>query len=139
MILRTATTMWILRVRGHRQRRALVRDPSVHSSDVSISRLTRAFGLADGSVPQLPALRTDALSALPADTIKRKWPLVLPETPLVDRYDPLTDLNAVEWRKAHPTFDGRGTGIAIIDQTSTPTPGFRSHHDRRQSKRKSSV
>lgn len=98
----------------------LVRDPSVHSADVSISRLTRAFGLADGSVPQLPALRTDALPTLPADTIKRTWPPVLPETPLINRYDPLTDMNAVEWRKAHPTFDGRGTGIAIIDQSLDP-------------------
>ncbi|MGH7711313.1 MAG: S8 family serine peptidase, partial [Gemmatimonadaceae bacterium] len=98
----------------------LVRDPLIHSADVSISRMTRAFGLADGASPHLPALRADALPLLPSDTLKRTWPPPLPETPLVNRYDPLTDMNAIEWRKAHPTFDGRGTTIAIIDQSLDP-------------------
>lgn len=93
----------------------LVRDPLVHSADVSISRLSRAFGLADASTPA-PALP----DALPTDTLKKKWPLPLPETPLIDRYDPLSDMNAIEWRKANPTFDGRGTTIAIIDQSLDP-------------------
>ena len=97
----------------------VVRDPLVHSADVSISRLTRAFGLADGPSPaaSMPAAPADAL---PADTIKKTWPPTLPETPLIDRYDPLTDMNAVDWRKSHPTFDGRGTTIAIIDLSLDP-------------------
>jgi hypothetical protein len=56
------------------------------------------------------------MGALP-DTNRRRWPPPLPETPLVERYDPLTDMGATEWRRANPTFDGRGTGIAIIDQS----------------------
>jgi len=95
----------------------VVRDSQVHSADVSISRLTRAFGLADGPAPSRPSAPADAL---PADTIKKMWPPTLPETPLVDRYDPLTDMNAVVWRKAHPTFDGRGTTIAMIDMSMDP-------------------
>lgn len=97
----------------------VVRDPLVHSTDVSISRLTRAFGLADAAapVPSMPAAPADAL---PADTIKKTWPPPLLETPLIDRYDPLTDMNAIEWRKVHPTFDGRGTTIAIIDLSLDP-------------------
>ncbi|HJU75968.1 MAG TPA: S8 family serine peptidase, partial [Gemmatimonadaceae bacterium] len=97
----------------------LVRDPLVHSADVTISRLTRAFGLAAADTPVAAPSGADALPALP-DTLKQKWPVPLPETPLVDRYDPLTDMNAIAWRKANPTFDGRGTGIAIIDQSLDP-------------------
>ena len=90
----------------------LVRSPFVHSTDVSISRMSRAFGLAGIASPGGPPATT-----LPADTLRRAWPPVLPETPLTDRYDPLTDMGGLEWRKAHPTFDGRGTTIAIIDQS----------------------
>ena len=95
----------------------LARNALVHSADVSISRMSRAFGLADAINPQSPIAPADAL---PSDTLKQKWPVPLPETPLVDRYDPLTDMNAIEWRKAHPTWDGRGTTIAIIDQSLDP-------------------
>lgn len=95
----------------------LARHSLVHSADVSISRMSRAFGLADAISPQLSSAPADAL---PADTLKQKWPVPLPETPLVDRYDPLADMNAIEWRKAHPTFDGRGTTIAMIDQSMDP-------------------
>ena len=115
----------------------LVSDPLVHSADVSISGISRAFGLADGEpsspggaaghgAPPSAATRPDATSTLPwggsvarADTIIR-WPPPLPETPLVNRYDPLSDMGAIEWRKANPTFDGRGTTIAIIDQSLDP-------------------
>lgn len=95
----------------------VVRDPHVHTADVSISRLTRSFGLAGAAVPATPVAQADAL---PADTTKKRWPPTLPETPLVDRYDPLTDMGAVEWRKANPTFDGRGTTIAMIDMSMDP-------------------
>jgi subtilisin family serine protease len=98
----------------------LVRDPLLHSADVTISRLSRAFGLADASQSSAPQIRADALPVWPSDTLKKKWPPTLPETPLEDRYDPITDMNAVEWRKANPTFDGRGVGIAMIDQSMDP-------------------
>ncbi len=95
----------------------LVRDPLIHSVDVSISKGSRALGLADeSSVSALPS-GAGALPGGSADTTKRPWPPTLPETPLTNRYDPLTDMGAVEWRKAHPTWDGRGTTIAIIDQS----------------------
>jgi hypothetical protein len=98
----------------------LMGDPLIHSADVSISRMSRAFGLADAVNPTRNAAPTDASAALSADTLRKKWPVPLPETPLVDRYDPLTDMNALGWRKANPTFDGRGTTIAIIDQSMDP-------------------
>ena len=108
-----------------------VSDPLVHSSDVSISRLSRAFGLADGppdtagdvtrpAASELPSDSWAPPHRFPADTIKRTWPPVLPETPLIERYDPVTDMSGVEWRKANPTYDGRGTTIAIIDQSLDP-------------------
>lgn len=113
----------------------------VHSADVSISRLSRALGLAGGDpttggeAPDAAGRLSSAATsgALPftsafsspfsrdvvgvADTTRRPWPPALPETPLIDRYDPITDMGGVEWRRANPTFDGRGTGIAIIDQS----------------------
>lgn len=113
----------------------------VHSADVSISRLGRALGLAgsaptvDGDTPiatphSPPAATPETLPfanelAAPfargvvsvADTTRKRWPPPLPETPLIDRYDPITDMGGVEWQRANPTFDGRGTGIAIIDQS----------------------
>ncbi len=108
----------------------LVGDPNIHSVDVSISGMSRAFGRASEQVPG-DASATDARLARDAspstlpfapwtaarDTTKPSWPPVLPETPLTNRYDPLTDMGAIEWRRANPTFDGRGVGIAIIDQS----------------------
>lgn len=104
---------------------AFVRNQYIHSADVSISGLSRAFGLASETNPFVqPADEGTHPSALlpggftfARDTIKRAWPPVLPETPLVDRYDPIGDMGGAEWRKANPTFDGRGTTIAIIDQS----------------------
>jgi len=102
----------------------LVGDALVHSADVSISGMSRALGLAAATpaagtpVATLPATLPAALPlGFTIDTTRRRWPPPLPETPLVDRYDPLTDMGATEWRRANPTFDGRGTGIAIIDQS----------------------
>ncbi len=96
----------------------IVRDPLVHSVDVSMSRTTRAFGLADAaSSPQMPNGATLPSVAPWADTTRKAWPPRLPETPLEERYDPLSDMGAIEWRKANPTYDGRGTTIAIIDQS----------------------
>lgn len=94
----------------------LVRDASVHSVDVSISRSSRALGLA-GEPTGYGAADHSSLPSLAVDTIKGQWPPVLPETPLINRYDPVSDMGGLEWRKAHPTFDGRGTTVAIIDQS----------------------
>ncbi|MCC6928409.1 MAG: S8 family serine peptidase [Gemmatimonadaceae bacterium] len=114
----------------------LVGDANIHSVDVSISGISRAFGRANDQVPASawspaePSAATSIGSVLPfapwtvphgtfgvvRDTTKGRWPPPLPETPLTDRYDPLTDMGAIDWRRANPTFDGRGVGIAIIDQ-----------------------
>jgi len=94
---------------------SLVRSPLVHSTDVSIrGRSSRALGLADGT--DAPAARPSSTLPFAPDTGKRAWPPVLSDAPLVDRYDPVTDMGGAEWRKANPTFDGRGVTIAIIDQ-----------------------
>lgn len=119
----------------------LVGHALLHSADVSISRMSRAFGLAEGeaaAASEGQGVAGEASSAatpatLPfaapfsapfaagvvavADTTKKRWPPPLPETPLIDRYDPITDMGGVEWRRANPTFDGRGAGVAIIDQS----------------------
>ncbi|MFN8582803.1 MAG: hypothetical protein U0163_17730, partial [Gemmatimonadaceae bacterium] len=97
----------------------VVRDSLVHSVDVSLSRGSRAFGLADASASsEGPNVVPSSFPFLPqGDTTRKAWPPPLPETPLLDRYDPLTDMGAIEWRKAHPTYDGRGVTIAIIDQS----------------------
>ncbi|MEO7514148.1 MAG: S8 family serine peptidase [Gemmatimonadaceae bacterium] len=135
----------------------LVGHALIHSADVSISRLSRALGLAGGEpaagADGLAAARASSPAAMPetlpfatpfatpfaapfatpfatlsaapfardvvsiADTTKKRWPPPLPETPLVDRYDPVSDMGGTEWRRLNPTFDGRGTGVAIIDQS----------------------
>ncbi len=95
---------------------SLVRSPLVHSSDVSIrGRSSRALGLADGA--GTPAAQPSSTLPFAPDTAKPAWPPVLSDAPLVDRYDPVTDMGGAEWRKANPTFDGRGVTIAIIDQS----------------------
>ena len=92
--------------------------PDVHSIDVSITNRSRSFGLA-GEAPEddVPMLPADAASptdpaSLPADTV---WPPVLSDRPLSNRYSPIGDLRAIEFREENPTFDGRGVTIAQID------------------------
>ena len=82
----------------------LVDHPDIHSVDLSITNRSRSFGLAGGEDP----------SALPSfpDTI---WPPVLSDRPLSNRYSPLGDMRAIEWRERNPTWDGRGVTIAMID------------------------
>jgi len=94
----------------------------VHSVDVSITGRPRSFGLAGGEaeVPGLPALPAAAPSGelaqaadpAPADTV---WPPVLGEQPLSNRYSPLGDMRALEFREENPTWDGRGVVVAMID------------------------
>ncbi len=75
----------------------------VHSVDVSITGRPRSFGLAGGEA-EAPAL--------PADTV---WPPVLSDQPLRNRYSPLGDMRALEFREENPTWDGRGVVVAMID------------------------
>ena len=89
----------------------------VHSVDVSITRRPRSFGLAGGEA-EAPGLPADAPGrpadppALPADTV---WPPVLGDQPLSNRYSPLGDMRALEFREENPTWDGRGVVVAMID------------------------
>ncbi|MXX71763.1 MAG: hypothetical protein F4Y73_07855, partial [Gemmatimonadetes bacterium] len=86
--------------------------PDVHSIDVSITNRSRSFGLAgEASANDAPMLPADP-AALPADTV---WPPVLSDRPLSNRYSPIGDLRAIEFREENPTFDGRGVTIAQID------------------------
>lgn len=101
----------------------LAAHPDVHSADVSITNRPRSFGLAGGEVdptPELPELQSSA-QPLPAlvrpsgsDTI---WPPVLGDHPLRNRYSPLADIRALAFRRDNPTWDGRGTTIAMIDMS----------------------
>jgi hypothetical protein len=99
----------------------LASDPSMHSLDITISGTGRTFTTEEprGRAAEQPS---NSPSGLPAaqDTTKRVWPPTLPDFPLTRRFDPLTDLNAVEFRKAHPTFDGRGVTLALIDLNLDP-------------------
>ena len=83
----------------------LADNPDVHSIDVSITNRSRSFGLAGGTP-------VDRAPKLPADTV---WPPVLSDRPLSNRYSPIGDLRAIEFREQNPTFDGRGVTIAQID------------------------
>ncbi len=78
----------------------LVDHPDIHSVDLSITNRSRSFGMADDA-PELPG-----------DTI---WPPVLTDRPLSNRYSPLGDMRAIEWRERNPTWDGRGVTVAMID------------------------
>ena len=97
----------------------LVDHPDIHSVDVSITNRSRSFGLADDA-PELPGDESPspAIGHLPApglpsaDTI---WPPVLGDQPLSNRYSPLGDMRALEWREQNPTWDGRGVTVAMID------------------------
>ena len=78
----------------------LVDHPDIHSVDLSITNRSRSFGMAD-EAPELPG-----------DTV---WPPVLGDQPLSNRYSPLGDMRALEWRERNPTWDGRGVTVAMID------------------------
>jgi len=89
----------------------------VHSVDVSITGRPRSFGLAGGeaeapALPAPPAAARPGELAPPADTV---WPPVLGDQPLSNRYSPLGDMRALEFREQNPTWDGRGVVVAMID------------------------
>jgi Subtilase family len=43
------------------------------------------------------------------------WPPSRVDLTLRPIYSPLKDLGALDWRGAHPTFDGRGVTVAVLD------------------------
>jgi hypothetical protein len=116
----------------------LAAHPSVHSVDVVITDVSRAFGMASepetgspirsgaGAPPvAVGPPRSSTLVARPtsshvagptaaADTIP-VWPPVLSDYPITNRYSPRGDLRAAELLEANPTYDGRGVKVAQID------------------------
>ena len=95
----------------------LAHDASVHSLDITMKGADRGFG-ASGTESFAPA---DALplGALP-DTGGVVWPPKQSDYPLTHRYDPLRDMNGVAFRTQHPTWDGRGVTLALIDMNPDP-------------------
>ncbi len=89
----------------------LAADPSIHSLDVTISQTGRSFVASESEPASEP---TNGLPSF-GDTTKRGWPPIPPDYPISHRYDPLPDIGAAEFRKLHPTFDGRGVTLALID------------------------
>ncbi len=88
----------------------LVSHPGVHSADVVITDVSRAFGMASEAEAQGPVRPAPA-----ADTIPPVWPPVLSDYPLTHRYSPRGDLRAEAFLEANPTYDGRGVKVAMID------------------------
>lgn len=105
----------------------LVQDPSVHSLDVNMKGSDRSFSV-DPSDPVAPAdalplgPRTASAPAIDvaADTGETVWPPVQSDHPLAHRYDPLGDMGAATFRAQHPTWDGRGVTLALIDMNPDP-------------------
>lgn len=71
------------------------------------------FRLGAGAGPGAPALQPQAGSAPPQTPAK--WPPRLTDYPLQEPYSPIKDLGAEEFRAKHPTWDGRGVTIALLD------------------------
>src|SRR5688572_22451357 len=89
----------------------LAADKDVHSINISSRPQQQGGG---GGNTENTIIATDTLK-------KRSWPPpLLSSYPITNRYDPLTDLRAVDFRKANPTYDGRGVTLAIIDMSLDP-------------------
>ena len=88
----------------------LEQHPALHSVDVTKPQRVRETNDNEG----------DDGAKLSTDTTKRVWPPELSDYPLANRYSPLADIGAAEFRKANPTFDGRGVTIAMIDLNADP-------------------
>lgn len=101
----------------------LAHDESVHSLDVTMKGADRGFG-ASGTESFAPpdALPLGAHSVIPsaARDTGDIWPPKQSDYPLTHRYDPLRDMNGVAFRKDHPTWDGRGVTLALIDMNPDP-------------------
>ncbi|MGI8737864.1 MAG: hypothetical protein DLM53_00320 [Candidatus Eremiobacter antarcticus] len=52
----------------------------------------------------------------PTDSeFERQWPPRQSDFPLTHPFSPLHDMDADEFQRAHPTFDGRGVVVAVLD------------------------
>ncbi|MEO8430656.1 MAG: S8 family serine peptidase [Acidobacteriota bacterium] len=98
----------------------LVAFRGVHAADLDV--------VADSTPPYMaPGMRPDSVAARPSAAPRsadRKlgpsdegdtWPPPRPNLTLRPVFSPLKDLGALEWRAAHPTFDGRGVTVAVLD------------------------
>ena len=94
----------------------LAHDPSVHSLNITMKGADRGFG-ASGTESFSP---TDALPLGARPDTGAVWPPKQSHYPLTQRYDPLRDMNGVAFRKQHPTWDGRGVTLALIDMNPDP-------------------
>ncbi|MFI5311561.1 MAG: hypothetical protein ACHQQ3_10030 [Gemmatimonadales bacterium] len=90
----------------------IARDPNLFSLDVSKKYQPQANG---ASTDETNAATAAAARAPKGDSTKRVWPPLMSDYPLTHPFSPLGDLGAAEFRKAHPTYDGRGVTIALID------------------------
>ncbi len=106
----------------------LVHDPAVHSLDLNMPGAARGFAT-EPSASQAPAdalplapgrPRNDPVPAAPAETSQVVWPPRQSAYPLTHRYDPLGDMGALQFRRDHPTWDGRGVTLALIDMNPDP-------------------
>jgi hypothetical protein len=105
----------------------LARDPVVHSLDVNMKGNTRGFAseaMADAGAASSLAPFTGAGWGPPqgsaGDSTKGVWPPLQSDYPLTHRYDPTTEMGAGTFRKEHPTWDGRGVTLALIDLNPDP-------------------
>ncbi len=96
---------------------------SIQAADVSVTltpwRQSRSWLPPYSSVdPAEAAVRTPIRVEVPvlglSDT---NWPPRPSRYPFDHPYSPLKDLDAAEWRAAHPTWDGRGVTIADVEWT----------------------
>jgi hypothetical protein len=98
----------------------LLRDPDVHSLEVSLGGGRRVFA----RTPDVPFDRGGPPHTAVRDTTpplsRPAWPPVPSDHLLTSRYDPLADLGAAAFRAANPGFDGRGVTLALIDGHADP-------------------
>lgn len=89
----------------------LAADAQVHSVAISVTPQQQGGG---GGGAQTTIAATDTMK-------KRDWPPpFLSWQPVLNRYDPLGDLRALDFRRQNPTYDGRGVTLAMIDMSMDP-------------------
>jgi hypothetical protein len=103
----------------------LSHDPLVHSLDLNVKGQGRTFsGPSDPVTPRDALPQGSPARGRPApgapETRKAVWPPVQSDYPLTHRYDPLGDMGAAALRQNHPTWDGRGVTLAMIDMNPDP-------------------
>lgn len=91
---------------------SLVVDEDVHSVSISVTPRRQGGGGGEGADRRISPTDT---------TSEREWPRpLLSWYPITNRYDPLGDLRALEFRRRNPTYDGRGVTLAMIDMSMDP-------------------